>query len=313
MKAVVTGGAGFIGSHLCERLVGEGYEVVAIDDLSGTDKRVPLLERADVEIRELDIRSEKASDAILRIRPDVVFHLAAQIDVRRSVADPVFDASVNIAGSLNILEAVRETGSRFIFASSGGCIYGEPGPDLLPVAESVSGRPTSPYGISKKVLIDYLQFYADTHSLNFTTLALANVYGPRQDPHGEAGVVAMFGLRLLACKPCTIYGDGDQTRDFVFVTDVVEAFVRAIGAGKNELINISTAKETSVTELYSLMASLAGVASEATYAPARAGELERSCLANDRAREVLGWSPRTDLREGLSRTLEHLALELKKN
>ncbi len=204
---------------------------------------------------QLDIRSPDVVELIARRRPEVVFHLAAQADVRVSVARPVFDAEVNILGSLQVLEGARAAGTRkVVFASSGGTIYGDPDPSELPVKESHPQRPVSPYGVAKKVVGDYLSAYRELHSLEYTALALANVYGPRQDPHGEAGVVAIFAGRLLAGQPCTIFGDGDQTRDFVYVDDVVDAFARAADRGSGLVINIGTGRETSVNDLYDTMA-----------------------------------------------------------
>jgi UDP-glucose 4-epimerase len=237
--------------------------------------------------------------------PEVVFHLAAQADVRVSVARPVFDADVNVIGSLNVFEAARKAGVRkVVVASSGGTIYGEPAPEALPVDESHPQRPVSPYGVAKKVVDDYLYAYRSLHGLDFAALALANVYGPRQDPNGEAGVVAIFAGRLLAGQPCTVFGDGEQTRDFVYVDDVVDAFVRAADRGDGVLCNIGTGVETSVNRLYGAMAAAAGVAEPAVHAPARVGELARSALDPSYAGEVLGWKPTTGLDEGTAAVLD---------
>src|SRR6202048_2858814 len=219
---------------------------------------------------QLDIRSPDIIELMARRRPEVVFHLAAQADVRVSVAQPVFDAAVNVIGSLQVLEGARAAGSnKVVFASSGGTIYGDPAPSELPVKESHPQRPVSPYGVAQKVVRDYLHAYRELHSLEYSALALANVYGPRQDPHGEAGVVAIFAARLLAGQACTIFGDGEQTRDFVYVDDVVDAFARGAERGSGLVINIGTGTETSVNELYTTMAKEAGVKTPPAYAPAR--------------------------------------------
>jgi len=237
-----------------------------------------------------------------RRRPEVVFHLAAQADVRVSVERPAFDAEVNILGTINVLEGARAAGTaKVVFAASGGTLYGEP--EELPVRESARQRPLSPYGVSKKAAGDYLAAYRELHGIEFTALALANVYGPRQDPHGEAGVVAIFAGRLLAGEQCTIFGTGEQTRDFVYVDDVVDAFARAATRGSGLLMNIGTGHETSVNRLYQTMADGAGVAAPAAYAPARPGELARSSLNPGRAAIHLGWEPWTTLEQGTSEVL----------
>ena len=245
------------------------------------------------------------ADLIERRQPEVVFHLAAQIDVRVSVADPALDARTNVLGTLHVLEGARRAGARkVVFASSGGTIYGAVDPDDLPVDEQHPQVPVSPYGVSKKVATDYLNVYRELHQLEFTSLALANVYGPRQDPHGEAGVVAIFAGRLLAGERCKVFGDGGQTRDYVYVDDVVDAFARAAEKGSGLLCNIGTGIETSVNDLYRTMADNAGVPDGPEYAPARPGELERSCLDAARAGIHLGWAPFTDLRTGTANVLE---------
>lgn len=305
---LVTGGAGFIGSHLVNRLEAQGDEVLVVDDLSSGSKRLPFIER--VKLEQVDIRDEKAAELIRSFRPNAIFHLAAQMDVRRSVADPLHDAGVNILGTLNLLEAARAVGSRFIFASSGGCIYGEPLPEHLPITETFQATPTSPYGISKKVVRDYLAFYGQTYGLRWVTLALGNVYGPRQDPHGEAGVVAIFGSALLEGRQCLIFGDGKQTRDFVFVDDAVDAFILATGSGDGEIFNIGTGQETSVEDLYQTMARIRGVETGPRYEPARAGELQRNCLDPSKAQEFLGWRQQVTLELGLGTTLDSISSEM---
>ena len=310
MRALVTGGAGFIGSTLVDRLLAEGHEVDVVDDLSSGSLANLADARANPEhvfqLHRLDIRDAAVVELIERRRPEVVFHLAAQVDVRISVADPVLDAMINVIGSLHVLEGARRAGSRkVVFASSGGTIYGEPGGDELPIKESQPQRPISPYGVTKKVVGDYLFAYRELHELEFTALALANVYGPRQDPHGEAGVVAIFAGRLLSGEPCTIFGDGEQTRDYVFVDDVVDAFVRASDKGGGLILNIGTGVETSVNELYGTMARVAHVDRAATLAPARGGELPRSSLDAGRAEIQLGWKPWTDLATGTVAVLDY--------
>ena len=311
MKALVTGGAGFIGSALVDRLLAEGHAVDAVDDLSTgalgnlAEARAGRGEGTDFTFHRLDIRSEQVVDLIARRKPEVVYHLAAQADVRVSVAKPAFDAGVNILGALNVLEGARQAGARkVVFASSGGTIYGTVDPDDLPVKESHPQRPESPYGVAKKAVGDYLFAYRQMHELEFTALALANVYGPRQDPHGEAGVVAIFAGRLLSGERCNIFGDGEQTRDFVFVDDVVDAFVRAAERGGGLLMNIGTGQETSVNDLYTSMARQAGVREPAGYSPPRVGELARSSLDPGRAAIHLGWKPWTSLDDGCLATID---------
>jgi UDP-glucose 4-epimerase len=307
MRALVTGGAGFIASTLVDRLLAEGCDVDVIDDLS-TGSLANLADaRAQRDRRfsfhRLDIRSPALADLVVHRRPEVIFHLAAQADVRASVARPVFDADVNVLGSLNVCEAALAAGTRkVVFAGSGGTLYGVP--DDVPVREAHAQRPASPYGVSKKAVGDYLHYYREIHGLEYTVLALANVYGPRQDPHGEAGVVAIFAGLLLERRRPTIYGDGGQTRDFVFVDDVVDAFVRAAEKGGGLLMNIGTGVETSVQQLFDAMAELTGYDDEPRYAPERAGELRRSALDPGRAAIHLGWKPWTALDDGLARTLE---------
>jgi UDP-glucose 4-epimerase len=310
VKALVTGGAGFIGSTLVDRLLAEGHSVDVVDNLS-TGKLANLSEaRADrtneLKVHQVDIRDGDVAELIAKRQPEVIFHLAAQVDVRVSVAEPALDAAINVVGSINVLEGARRAGTRkVVFASSGGTIYGEPDPSELPVKESHPQQPLSPYGVAKRVVTDYLNAYRELYALEYTSLALANVYGPRQDPHGEAGVVAIFAGRLLSGEPCTIYGDGKQTRDFVYVDDVVDAFVRAAERGSGLLCNIGTGQETSVNELYAAMAEAAGVQAEAVRGPARTGELARSALDPGRAKIHLGWEPWTDLRTGVTEVLRY--------
>jgi len=311
----VTGGAGFIGSALVDRLVAEGHDVDVVDDLS-TGSLANLAEARALaghrlRVHQLDIRSPECAELVLRRRPEVVFHLAAQADVRASVADPVFDAEVNLCGTLRVLEGARQAGTgRVVFAASGGTLYGEPDHSELPLRESLPQRPLSPYGVSKKAAIDYLEAYRDLHALEFCALALANVYGPRQDPHGEAGVVAIFAERLLRGLPLVVFGDGEQTRDFVYVDDVVDAFVRAATRGGGLVCNIGTGVETSVNRLAAEMASQAGVELRVERRPLRPGELQRNALDPGRAGIHLGWAPWTDLGTGTAATLAFVARQL---
>jgi len=315
MRALVTGGAGFIGSILVDRLLAEGHSVDVIDDLStGSLSNLAAARSStdnDLSFHRLDIRSPEVVDLVVRRSPEVVFHLAAQADVRVSVADPVFDADVNLLGTLRVLEGARKAGAqRVVFAASGGTLYGEPDVSELPLKESLPQHPLSPYGVSKKAALDYLIAYRELHSLEFAALALANVYGPRQDPHGEAGVVAIFAERLLRGQPVTIFGDGEQTRDFVYVDDVVDAFVRAATKGGGLVCNVGTGRETSVNTLFREMVVQAGVDAVPTFQPLRAGELARNSLDPSRAGIQLGWSPWTELGVGTAATIDFVRARL---
>lgn len=307
MRALVTGGAGFIASTLVDRLLAEDWEVDVVDDLSTGS----LANLADARARSghhftfhrLDVREHAIAELIARRKPDVVFHLAAQASVRISVDRPGFDAEVNILGTLNVCEGALAAGVRkVVFAGSGGTLYGVP--EHLPVREGHPQQPLAPYGVSKKAVGDYLHYYREVRGLEYTVLALANVYGPRQDPHGEAGVIAIFAGKLLDRDRPIIFGDGEQTRDFVYVDDVVDAFVRASEKGGGLLINIGTGVETSVQALYDTMARITGFKDPAHYAPERTGELRRSALDPGRAAIHLGWEPWTKLEDGLRRTLD---------
>jgi UDP-glucose 4-epimerase len=318
LKVLVTGAAGFIGSHLVDRLLAEGEEVLGIDDLSSGS----LANLADARssatgkftFSRIDVRSDAIIDFIKRNKPEVVFHLAAQVDVRKSVSDPIHDAMINVIGTINVLHASDQAGVRkVVFTSSGGCIYGEPGEDRLPVGEDQfflpEAMPESPYGVSKRIMLDYLRYFKKIRGLDYTALALANVYGPRQEPAAEVGlegqVVAIFSRRQLAKRTCTIYGDGTQTRDFVFSDDVVSAFVAARDKGSGELINIGSGVETSVNELYAELSKITGNDLEVRYAEARPGELDRIVIDYRKATEVLGWRPQHDLQEGLKQTVAY--------
>jgi UDP-glucose 4-epimerase len=301
MKVLVTGGAGFIGSHVCDALLSRGHEVIALDNLSSGKK-----ENLDPRVRlaVLDIRSAESAELIERERPQALFHLAAQMDVRKSVEDPRYDAEANILGFLNLLEASRKHGvKKVVFSSTGGAIYGEQ--DVFPAPESHATRPVSPYGVSKASGELYLGFYRAQYGLQSVALRYANVYGPRQNAHGEAGVVAIFSQRLVGGKPCTIFGTGEQTRDFVYGPEVAEANALALERDVQGAINIGTGVETSVNEMYRGLAEAAGSREPAQHAPAKPGEQLRSCVDPSLAKKVLGWEPRVTLREGLRRTLEH--------
>ncbi len=307
---LVTGGAGFIGSHLCDRLLAEGHRVVAVDDLNSG--RIANLSEARgygqaFTFFNMDIRAEGLRSLFERHRPEVVMHLAAQPSVPDSVKDPVHDANVNVMGLLNVLECCVGTGVRkVVFAASGGTIYGEP--RKIPTRETAvgSGRPISPYGISKRVGVDYLAHYERFRGIAATSLALANVYGPRQDPHGEAGVVAIFASKMLTGERPTIFGDGNQTRDYVFVDDVVHAFALAAERGDGRLVNVGTGLETSVNGLYRLLAGIAGFTGDPATGPPRSGDLRRSALDVSLAAEILGWRPWTHLEDGLGETVAFL-------
>jgi UDP-glucose 4-epimerase len=311
-RVLVTGGAGFIGSHVVDRYLAEGCEVTVLDDLStGRRERIP----GGARFVELALDDVRVDSVFAEGRFDTVNHHAAQIDVRRSVEDPLFDARTNVLGLLNLLERARLHGvRRVVYVSSGGVVYGEP--DMIPTPESYAKLPLSPYGVGKLAGEHYLEYYAAVHGLDSVALRYSNVYGPRQDPHGEAGVVAIFGLRILAGEPITIFGDGEQERDYVFVGDVVEANWLAsvveprTGHGLDARAwNIGTGRGTSVNELADRLMKIAGREVERRPAPERPGELRRSALDCSRAAAELGWSPRTGLDEGLARTLEHLKKE----
>ena len=303
---LVTGGAGFIGSHLGDRLLAEGKRVVAVDDLS-TGRIANLAEARgygqQFTFYNMDIRVEELRTVFERHRPDVVMHIAAQASVSRSVKSPAEDASVNVMGLLNVLEAACATGTRkVVFAASGGTLYGEP--RQLPVKESArrSARPVSPYGISKAIAVEYLRFYRDLRGLDYTALALANVYGPRQDPTGEAGVVAIFGSQMLAGETPTIFGDGNQTRDYLFVDDAVHAFALSAERGSGGLYNVGTGLETSVNRIYQLIADITGFRRDPRFGPPREGDLRRNALDSELAGKELGWRPWTPLEQGLAAT-----------
>jgi UDP-glucose 4-epimerase len=300
MKVLVTGGAGFIGSHTVDALVATGAHQVAIFDDLSAGKRERINPRASFS--QVDLRdAATVVAAIERERPEVIVHLAAQMDVRRSVADPAFDAQVNLVGFLNLMEAARERGlKRVIFASTGGAIYGEQ--DVFPCDEEHPRRPVSPYGVAKFATEAYLFFYKVQYGIDYVALRYANVYGPRQDPHGEAGVVAIFCGRILENKVCTINGDGGQTRDYVYVGDVVRANLAAMNSAVSGAFNIGTGVETDVNQLYRALTVAAGAGDAPLHGPARSGEQRRSVISPGRAARELNWTPHVALSEGLGRT-----------
>lgn len=311
MRILVTGAAGFIGSHVVDRLLADGHEVTGVDDLSrgrlgNLDEARQAGERRFGFVKA-DIVAPEFRELVAREAPEVICHLAAQIDVRASVADPIDDARLNILGTINVLEAARLAGVRkVVFTSSGGSIYGNPA--KLPVSERAGVDPHSPYAASKVTGEVYLGVYRALYGLETTSLALGNVYGPRQDPNGEAGVVGIFGSALLAGRRATIFGDGLATRDYVYVDDVADAFARAVGGGGDgRRFNIGTGVETSVLELHTLIAEALGAPDAPDHAPARLGELQAISLDATSARGGLGWEAFTSLTAGLRGTLDWLA------
>jgi len=300
MKILVTGGAGFIGSNVVDAYIEKGYEVVVVDDLS-SGKRENLNKKA--RFYELDICDRALEGVFKKEGIDIVNHHAAQVDVRKSIADPAFDARINIEGSLNILENCRKYKiKKVIFASSGGVIYGECG--NIPPNEDSPVSPLSPYGVSKYAVERYLASYERIYGLKYTALRYGNVYGPRQDPYGEAGVVAIFSGKMLGNEEVNIFGDGEQLRDYVYVEDVVRANILCLENGDNEIFNIGTGKSTSVNRLFSEMRELTHYTRKPVYKPARPGELIRSSLDVGKANHRLGWKAKVDLREGLEKTID---------
>ena len=310
MRALVSGGAGFIGSNLTDALVRRGDEVTVVDDVStGRRENLDFALSRGAELVEADVRDGSAMLAIFESRrPETVFHLAAQIDVRRSVADPAFDSSINVGGTANLLEAARVAeSSRFVFVSTGGAIYGEGDGKELPLTEDAAVEPLSPYGQSKFAAEGYVSLYQRLYGLSGISLRLGNVYGPRQDPLGEAGVIAIFCGRLREGRRPTVFGDGTQTRDYIYVDDVVEAALAAAGSQVAGAFNIGTGVETSVLELIERLHALGGGSSfEPELAPPRPGEVQRITIDPGRAGVELGWAARTDLPQGLRLTLESL-------
>jgi UDP-glucose 4-epimerase len=308
MRCLVTGGAGFIGSNLVDALLARGDEVTVVDDLStGRRQNLDAALAGGAELAEIDIRDAAALRALSgEAQPELVFHLAAQIDVRKSLEDPAFDAADNVGGTANVLEAARAGGCRrVVFVSTGGAIYGEGEGQQLPLDESTAIAPFSAYGQSKYAAEGYLWLYERLYGLSCAALRLGNVYGPRQDPLGEAGVIAIFcGLVRSGGQP-TVYGDGTQTRDYIYVGDVVAAALAAADRETSGPLNIGTGRETSVLELVEALSSLGGAESfEPRFAPPRAGEVQRISLDASRAERELGWHAATSLEEGLRLTLD---------
>jgi UDP-glucose 4-epimerase len=304
MKILITGGAGFIGSHLADAYLADGHEVAIVDNLeTGFRENI----NPDARFYECDIRDESTlAKHFDEFRPDLISHHAAQMSVRLAVADPNYDVSVNITGALNVLlNAVRVGAKRLIFASSGGAVYGEP--QYLPVDENHPIEPESPYGLTKFAFEHYLRIWSHLHEFTPVVLRYANVYGPRQTPHGEAGVVAIFAGRLFADQPCIIFGDGTMTRDYVHVDDIVAANRAALEKGDNATVNIGSGVPTSTGEVFEAVRAAAGQGpAEPIYKPERPGEVHHIYLANERARVVLGWTPQIEFREGVRRTVEYL-------
>ncbi|MEX0746943.1 MAG: NAD-dependent epimerase/dehydratase family protein [Rhodothermales bacterium] len=299
MKILVTGGAGFIGSHVADALIAEGHSVHVLDDLSGgKEENVP----SGAILHKADIRSDEVRSLFEKERFELVVHHAAQMDVRRSVADPRFDADVNIIGFLNLMEAGREYGLRkVVFASTGGAIYGEP--EYVPQNEEHPLRPLSPYGITKLCTERYLYYYEQEWGIAYVALRYANVYGPRQNPHGEAGVVAIFVERMLEGRQPVIYGDGEQTRDYVFVGDVVRANVRAVAFESTGTFNVGTGRETSVNDLFRKIRDRIDTSIAEVHEKGRPGEQRRSVLDFSHSSTILNWQPGATLDEGLDKTV----------
>jgi len=301
VKILVTGGAGFIGSNLVDRFIQERHQVTIIDNLS-TGMEANLNKKP--KFFKVDIRSAVIDKIFERTKPDVLCHHAAQIDVRKSVADPIFDAEVNIVGSLNLLNScVKHKVKKVIFASTGGAIYGEQ--DYFPADEKHPANPLSPYGVTKLTIEKYLHFYRETYGIEFVSLRYANVYGPRQNPFGEAGVVAIFTERLLTDKDAVINGDGTQTRDFVFVDDVAESNLLALNYPKSDIFNIGTSIETDINSILRLLKKITGSKQKEGHNPPKSGEPQRSVLDFSKAETLLKWKPRYSLQDGIARTVEY--------
>jgi len=302
MKVLVTGGAGFIGSHLVDRLIKEGHEVVVIDNLS-TGKRKN--NNREANFYKTDILGSRLARIFQKEKPRLVCHYAAQMDVRKSVEDPLFDAKSNILGFLNLLEASIKNGTqRVIFASSGGAIYGDQ--TSYPATEEDPTHPLSPYGVSKLASEQYLYYYQKNCGLDYAVLRFSNVYGPRQNPLGEAGVVAIFAKKLLSAEQPLINGNGMQTRDYIFVDDIVDANMAVINSNINDTFNVGTGRETSVNELFSSLLEQTGSKAKPVHGMEKKGEQRRSCISSGKLNRLLGWEPRVSLKEGLLRTVQYI-------
>jgi UDP-glucose 4-epimerase len=301
LKILVTGGAGFIGSNLVDTLVGLNHDVVVVDNLSsGLKKNL----NPKARFYEIDIRDKRLSEIFEREKPDIVDHHAAQIDVRKSGEDPIADAEANILGSLNLItNCVRFGVQRVVYASTGGAIYGDP--QYLPADEKHPVNPISQYGVSKHTVEHYLHLYSIVNGLDYIILRYSNVYGQRQNPYGEAGVVAIFAIQMLTEKQPTIFGPGDKTRDYAHVSDIVKANIVALEKGKNAIYNIGTGVETSDQEIFDTLAGVLGYKGPPIYAPVRKGEVYRSALDCSKAQKELGWSPKLSLKEGIAQTAEY--------
>ncbi len=300
MKILVTGGAGFIASNIADALINEGHTVFVLDNLSsGFEKNI----NSKAKFIKTDIRDKNLSDLFAKEKFDLINHHAAQMDVRRSVADPAFDADTNIIGTINLLQNCVKYGvKKFMFASTGGAIYGEQ--DYFPADEKHPTSPLSPYGISKLSVEKYLFFYMAQYNLKYTILRYANIYGPRQNPHGEAGVVAIFSKKLLNAEQPIINGDGKQTRDYTFVGDVVKANLITLSDNASDIYNVGTGIETNVNELYNKMNKIIGKGQVEKHGPAMAGEQLRSVITSEKLKQKFGWSPSTSLEGGLKNTVE---------
>lgn len=305
MKILVTGGAGFIASNVADVMIARGHEVAIVDNLE-TGFRANVNPKA--KFYENDIRDAGAIDRIFdEFRPDVVNHHAAQMDVRRSTRDPVYDAQCNILGSLNLILAAQRTGvKRFMYVSTGGAVYGDVPEKDLPVSEDYPVNPICQYGISKHTVEHYLFLYQRLYGLSYVVMRYPNVFGPRQTPHGEAGVVSIFTGLLLAGKPCTIFGDGNKTRDYVFIDDVVCANLLALTSSHNGILNIGSGKGTSDQQVYDAVAAAVGSQLKPTYTAVRPGEVMHICINGAKARQILGWQPTTPFAEGVKRTVEYI-------
>jgi UDP-glucose 4-epimerase len=301
LKVLVTGGAGFIGSHVADRLLADGHEVVVLDDLS--TGRVALLPK-QARFYQLDLHSPWLDELFQIERPQAVVHQAAQASVRRSVEDPVFDAQVNVLGTANLLQASARHGvGRFLFASTGGALYGDA--DLIPTPEDYPTLPVSPYGASKLAAEVYLRTFHALHGLSYAALRYANVYGPRQDPHGEAGVIAIFARRLLSGEPAHINGDGKQTRDFVYVGDIAEANARALASNAVGSFNVGTGVETDINRIFQLVKRFTSSQQPEQHGPPMAGEQRRSVVDASKIQKMMGWRPVTPLEAGLEATVRY--------